>query len=131
MKIDISIGELVDKVTILKIKLEKIKNKEKLKNISKEYELLLKSIENIGITIESKEFQRLKTVNLRLWEIEDKIRLKEASNTFDSDFITLARSVYFENDERAAIKKEINLGYKSDLIEEKEYVDYKNPRIKK
>ena len=131
MKIEISIGELVDKASILSIKIEKIRNKEKLNNITKEYDLLLNSIEKIGITVESDEFQRLKKVNLKLWEIEDKIRIKEAAKEFDADFIALARSVYFENDERAAIKREINLEYGSDLIEEKEYVDYKKSIQKK
>lgn len=125
MKIDISIGELVDKVTILSIKLEKIKNPEKLKNISKEYDLLYKSMQNMGITKDSNDFKNLFQVNLRLWDIEDKIRIKEANKEFDDDFIQLARSVYFENDKRAEIKKQINLTFGSDLIEEKEYVQYK------
>lgn len=126
MKIDVSIGELVDKVTILSIKLEKIKNEEKLKNIRKEYELLEAAMNSIGIGIDSPEFKRLKAVNLKLWEIEDKIRIKEAKKEFDDEFIQLARSVYYNNDERAAIKREINLEFDSDLIEEKEYVNYGN-----
>jgi hypothetical protein len=126
MKIDVSIGELVDKVTILSIKLEKIKNEEKLKNIRKEYELLKTAMNSIGVDIDSPEFKRLKSVNLKLWEIEDKIRIKEAKKAFDDEFIQLARSVYYNNDERAAIKREINLEFGSDLIEEKEYVNYEN-----
>jgi len=125
MKIDISIGELVDKVTILSIKLEKIKNPEKLKNIKKEYDLLYESMKSAGITKDLEYFKNLVKVNLRLWDIEDKIRIKEANKAFDDDFIRLARSVYFENDERAEIKKQINLTFGSDLIEEKEYVQYK------
>lgn len=125
MKIDISIGELVDKVTILSIKLEKIKNADKLKNIKKEYGLLYESMKHIGITKDSEDFKDLVQVNLRLWDIEDKIRIKEANKEFDDDFIQLARSVYFENDKRAEIKKQINLTFGSDLIEEKEYVRYK------
>lgn len=125
MKIDVSIGELVDKVTILSIKLKKIKNLEKLKNIRKEYELLKKPMEHIGISINSNEFRRLEEINLNLWEIEDKIRIKEAKKEFDDEFIQLARSVYFKNDKRADIKRQINLKYNSELLEEKEYVSYK------
>jgi len=125
MKIDISIGELVDKVSILSIKLEKIKNPVKLKNIKKEYDLLYASLQNIGITKDSKDFKNLVQVNLSLWDIEDKIRIKEANKEFDDNFIQLARSVYFENDKRAEIKKQINLSFGSDLIEEKEYIQYK------
>ena len=125
MKIDISIGELVDKVSILSIKLEKIKNPDKLKNIKKEYDLLYESMKKTGITKDSEQFINLVQVNLSLWDIEDKIRIKEANKEFDDDFIQLARSVYFENDKRAEIKKQINLTFGSDLIEEKEYVQYK------
>jgi alpha/beta superfamily hydrolase len=124
VKIDVSIGEVVDKVTILEIKKEKFKNAEKLANVVKEYELLKKEIEAIGITTDSDEFKRLKEVNLKLWQIEDDIRLEESKHNFGEKFIKLARSVYFENDKRAAIKKEINLKYGSDLIEEKGYFNY-------
>ena len=126
MKIEVSIGEVVDKVTILEIKTEKFQNPEKLKNVKKEYEILKKSLEDVGITTNSEEFRKLKKVNLKLWDIEDRIRIEEVNNRFGEQFIKLARSVYFENDERAEIKKEINLKYGSDLIEEKEYVDYKS-----
>jgi len=122
MKIDVSIGELVDKVSILSIKLKKIKSREKLKNIRREYDLLKNSMEGSGITIESEGFKVLESINLKLWDIEDKIRIKEAQKEFDYDFIQLARSVYINNDHRAEIKKEINLKYGSELIEEKEYV---------
>jgi len=126
MKIDVSIGELVDKVSILSIKLKKIKSREKLKNIRREYDLLKNSMEGSGITIESEGFKVLESINLKLWDIEDKIRIKEAQKEFDYDFIQLARSVYINNDHRAEIKKEINLKYGSELIEEKEYVQYGN-----
>lgn len=125
MKIDISLGELVDKVSILTIKLEKIKNPDKLKNIKKEYNLLYESMKKIGMTKDSEDFKNLVNVNLKLWDIEDKIRIKEANKNFDDEFIQLARSVYFENDKRSEIKKQINLTFGSDLIEEKEYVQYK------
>jgi len=125
LKIDVSIGEIVDKLTILSIKLDKFKDPEKRKNVEKEYQILLQSLKTSDITPESEEFKKLKTINLKLWDIEDKIRVKEAEKSFDDEFIELARSVYFTNDERAEIKKQINLKYNSDLIEEKEYVNYK------
>jgi len=125
LKIDVSIGEIVDKLTILSIKLDKFRDPEKRKNVEKEYQILLQSLKTSDITPESEEFKKLKTINLKLWDIEDKIRVKEAEKSFDDEFIELARSVYFSNDERAEIKKQINLKYNSDLIEEKEYVSYK------
>ncbi|GAB6094667.1 DUF6165 family protein [Desulfatiferula olefinivorans] len=125
MKIDISTGELVDKVSILSIKLEKISDPAKRANIRKEYDILLEPMTACGISLDSPEFTSLKAVNLALWDIEDKIRIKEAQNAFDAEFIELARSVYITNDERADIKKRINLAYNSELVEEKQYVDYK------
>jgi len=126
MKIDISIGELVDRVTILSIKREKIKVLRKLGNVEKEYSLLSKQMNKMGIHEHSIEFIKLKEVNLKLWQIEDAIRVKERRQEFDEEFIQLARSVYFQNDERAAIKREISIRFDSELIEEKEYIDYKN-----
>ncbi len=125
MKVEVSTGELIDKVTILSIKLEKIKDKKKLLHIIQEYELLKKSMVRSGITETSEEFIQLKNINSNLWEIEDKIRLKEKKKEFDEEFIQLARSVYFNNDERSAIKRQINLKFNSQLIEEKAYIDYK------
>ena len=125
MKVEVSIGELVDKVSILSIKLRKIKNADKLENIQKEYDLLVKAMAGVGIEVTSEEFSRLEDINLKLWDIEDQIRLKEVSKSFDKEFIELARSVYFINDDRAAVKKEINLKFGSDLVEEKEYAEYK------
>ena len=124
MKIDISIGEVVDKITILSIKLNKIKNENKLKNIRKEYDLLFNSLENSGIEVDSASFAKLEIVNLKLWEIEDKIRIKEVNKEFDDEFIQLARNVYINNDKRSVVKKEINIKYGSNIIEEKEYVSY-------
>ena len=123
----ISVGELLDKVTILEIKQEKINDSEKLKNVQHELSLL-ESIceqENILSHEVEKQKQALKKVNLRLWAIEDDIRIKEKNREFDDAFIQLARSVYFENDDRAAIKKQINLMTGSQLIEEKSYQDYR------
>ena len=125
MKIDISIGELVDKVTILSIKLEKFKDEVKKANVQKEYNMLSVPMNELGIMTTSNEFKDLREINLKLWHIEDDIRIEESKSGFGAKFIELARSVYFINDDRAAVKKEINLKYKSDLIEEKEYVDYK------
>ena len=125
MQVEVSVGEVVDKVSILSIKLKKIQNPEKLKNIQKEYDTLVVPMQAAGISVTSDEFQRLESINLKLWDIEDRIRLKEVAHAFDAEFIELARSVYFINDDRAAVKKEINLKYGSDIIEEKEYVEYK------
>lgn len=126
MKVEVSIGEVVDKVSILSIKLQKMKDAEKLKNVQKEYDTLVEPMTEAGVTVESDEFKRLTEINLQLWEIEDEIRVKEVAGAFDDEFIKLARSVYFTNDDRAAVKKEINLKFGSELVEEKEYVDYKS-----
>lgn len=126
MQIEVSNGEIIDKITILKIKLEKIKNQEKLINIQKEYDLLSQFMGKIKVEEAHPLFIQLYQINLKLWEIEDQLRIKESKKEFDADFITLARSVYFTNDERAEVKREINTISGSDLFEEKEYVDYKN-----
>jgi hypothetical protein len=125
MQVEVSIGEVVDKVTILEIKNEKVQDEAKLKNIRKEYELLTKDINAIGITKDDAQYVALKDINLKLWHIEDDIRIKESKQEFDDEFIRLARAVYFINDDRADVKKQINLKHGSELIEEKEYVDYK------
>ena len=124
MKVDVSNGELVDKITILAIKLSKFKSAEKRRNVQKEYDLLHPLMDTIGISEESEEFKELLAVNLSLWEIEDRLRVKEASREFDDGFIRLARDVYFQNDRRSRIKRRINEISGSALIEEKEYVDY-------
>jgi uncharacterized protein DUF6165 len=125
MNIKVSNGELVDKVSILSIKLEKIKTEAKLKNIRHEFDLLYACMESIGINVDDSDYKDLMAVNECLWDIEDRIRIKESRQEFDDDFIQLARQVYFENDKRSEIKRRINLGTGSDLIEEKEYTDYK------
>jgi hypothetical protein len=125
MKVEVSIGELVDKVSILSIKLKKIKDARKLANIQKEYNILVKAMEGTGFSPGSDEFKRLEAINLKLWDIEDQIRTKEAKKEFDEAFIALARSVYFTNDERAMVKREVNIKYGSGIVEEKEYVEYK------
>jgi hypothetical protein len=124
VKVEISIGELVDRVTILSIKWERIRDEAKLVNIRYEYGQLTKAMESIGITERDREFLELRRVNERLWEIEDRIRDKEHKMEFDEEFIQLARSVYLENDTRAAIKRRINIQRGSPIIEEKSYTDY-------
>ncbi len=120
----ISVGELVDKITILEIK--KIKFKEvKLKNILSELKILKKILNSYDFKIDKIFFKKLKKVNQKLWDIEDSIRIKEMEKAFDDDFVQLARSVYLENDKRYLIKKEINDNYKSGIVEEKDYSDYK------
>lgn len=126
IRIDVSVGEIMDKLTILDIKAEKIEDKDKLTNICKERDSLLPAIALPAYYTEKIQELRaeLKQVNLRLWEIEDAIRLKEAEKCFDAEFIELARSVYFTNDRRAALKKKINMETGSELVEEKSYQDY-------
>lgn len=124
----ISHGELIDKITILEIKSEQIVDPSKQANVRKELDLLAEVWRNdpaAAIDIDA-ERARLKHVNQALWDIEDRIRLKEKAQAFDAEFIELARAVYFQNDDRAAIKREINLKLGSQLIEEKSYQDYKS-----
>lgn len=121
--IPISIGELYDRLTILEIKENFINDAEKLKNIRKEQnilsEILLKQQR-----VDKELYLKMKSINLELWMIEDKIRVKEKNKQFDQEFIELARNVYYKNDERSKIKREINLKYNSDIIEEKQYEKY-------
>lgn len=126
ISIPISIGELIDKITILEIKSERVDDIEKLKNINKELALLSSTWNSSSYAASeiSKERAQLKSVNETLWDIEDQIRLKEAQGQFDETFIELARAVYINNDKRAAIKREINTILGSDIFEEKSYADY-------
>ncbi len=126
IKVDVSVGEFLDKVSILEIKSERIKDAAKLENVNRELKLLKETwadseFANADI---ADEMGRLKAINEKIWEIEDGIRDKERGRTFDEEFIELARSVYYSNDERAAIKKELNLKLGSGLVEEKSYSDY-------
>jgi hypothetical protein len=126
----VSYGELIDKMTILQIKLQEIKDEAKLANVRNELELLDATWKNdkASETDIAEETARLLAVNQRLWKIEDDIRMKERAQAFDQEFIQLARSVYIENDERAAIKREINMKLGSTLVEEKSYQDYRAPQ---
>ena len=119
----ISIGELIDKITILEIKKNKLQNS-KLENVLKELSFLRKIMEKHKIEITDDLFTQLKEINLTLWDIEDQIRIKEKNKEFDNIFIELARSVYFNNDKRAEIKKSINRLFNSEITEEKFYSEY-------
>ena len=126
MNIEVSHGEIVDKLTILQIKKENIKDPSKLDNIVKEYDYLFSIVENnLGILTSSPEYLELLSINKTLWVIEDDIREKERQKQFDDEFVKLARDVYYTNDVRAKIKKEINLKYSSGFVEEKSYSNYK------
>ena len=119
----VSLGELIDKITILEIKQIHMTGI-KLENVNKELKLLKKILQNKNLDIEIDLINSLKEVNNNLWEIEDNIRIKERDQKFNKEFIQLARSVYKQNDKRAAIKKEINEKYNSELIEEKSYSNF-------
>ena len=129
IKIEISVGELLDKISILTIKREKIKDPQKLLDIEKELGFLeahAKDLESKGIKKYEEFINKLKLINTRLWEIEDEIRILEKNQDFSEKFISLARDVYFTNDKRFLYKNEINNFYGSEINEVKEYVDYKS-----
>ncbi len=124
--IQVSFGELIDKITILRIKKERITDAEKLKNIVKELSKLEANWNDINQQHHNinQQIEALKQVNAQLWDIEDRIRLKESAKAFDNEFIELARAVYKTNDQRATIKKQINIILDSELVEEKSYQEY-------
>ena len=124
--VKISYGELFDKISILEIKQSKLTNKDDIKNITFELNLLNKTLSKLNIKSQNinELFNKLKKINSQLWEIEDKIREKEKYNSFDDEFVELARGVYRTNDKRSKIKKEINLNLKSEVLEVKSYQDY-------
>ena len=123
---EISAGELLDKITILEIKLNKIKDKESLAEIEKEYKSLKEAQNsNIKLTKDLEDLiNQLKEINLKLWDIEDKIRICEKNKDFGDVFIDLARSVYLNNDKRANFKSQINKMLGSNIKEIKQYVNY-------
>jgi len=123
VNVPISIGELWDKYTILLIKKEKIKDEQKISYVLSEIKCL-DSLMNLYSYKNNDLFIKLQKVNLELWDIEDNLRIKEKEKLFDNEFIELARSVYYTNDKRAEIKKEINILFNSQIHEVKEYVDY-------
>ena len=124
MKIDISIGELVDRTGILAVKLERLTDPVKRENVRKEYERMKLALAEAGMDENDDAFGALKAVNGRLWDIENAIRLKEKNKTFDEEFIRLARNIYRLNDERSRIKRMINRQCGSELTEEKQYAEY-------
>lgn len=125
MRIEVSNGEILDKLSILKIKKDIITDQDKLYNVQKEHDYVHSVSQDILNQETVKElFESLVQVNKELWDIEDKIRVKEKQLTFDEDFISLARSVYITNDKRASIKKQINVVSKSEFVEEKSYEKY-------
>ena len=123
---EISAGELIDKISILEIKLDKIKNKNHHDEITKEY-MILKKVKDLNINVSKKIIElaeEIKVVNLNLWNIENKIRICEKNNDFGKNFIELARGVYLNNDKRSKIKLEINIMLNSNIKEIKQYVNY-------
>jgi hypothetical protein len=125
INIPVSVGELIDKLSILHIKKTKISNNEKLKFINKEFELLynFSSVYLDDNKISSLYFELVDT-NSKLWEIEDELRIMESNKTFNSDFIELARKVYYINDDRFSLKNKINELTDSEIREQKEHVNY-------
>ena len=124
---EVSPGELLDKISILEIKLEKVKDKNSQEEIKKEYKIL-KEIQTSSIKMTDKIknlIQSVKNVNIELWDIEDKLRIYEKNRDFGKNFIELARGVYFKNDDRAKLKNEINEILESNIREIKQYINYK------
>ena len=124
--VEVAPGELIDKITILEIKLQNIKDEAKLANVRREYEILM---ETFGVNIEETDDLRalideLRAANQKIWDIEDDIRSLERAKDFGDEFVAVARSVYRSNDRRAATKRKINELLNSVIIEEKSYADY-------
>ena len=126
IKVEISYGEFLDKLSILEIKSERIRDPAKLENINRELGLLRDlwaADPKAAIDIQS-EWVQMKSINEKLWDIEDDIRDRERARCFDEEFIRLARAVYYTNDERAEVKRRLNEKLGSALVEEKSYADY-------
>jgi len=123
MKIEVSNGEIIDKLTIIQIKLERITDKAKLVNLQKEYDELINVSKSI-ISTKDPLYMALYGVNCELWDIEDHIRDLERNKDFGNDFVETARAVYFKNDKRSEIKREINIKTGSGFMEEKSYEKY-------
>ena len=124
MKVEVSNGEIVDKLTILQIKLENIKDPDKQSNLNLEYGVLSKAVDAI-LSKQHPLYLELLEINKQLWEIEDRIRELERRKDFGEEFIEVARSVYFVNDKRSEVKRKINEITNSALVEEKSYKDYR------
>ena len=119
----VSLGELIDKITILEIKQSKF-NGDQLKNVLQEINSLKHILKQLPVNINVSLVEKLRKTNHSLWDIEDQIREHERTRNFNSDFVTLARLVYQTNDLRSSIKKEINITHGSSIVEEKSYSDY-------
>jgi hypothetical protein len=125
LKIEVAPGELIDKITILEIKLERIRDEEKVRNVQREYALLTQVADVVLTSPEITALRsELKQINEVLWRIEDDIREQERRQDFGPEFVRLARAVYRTNDERARVKREINRLLNSTLVEEKAYAPY-------
>ena len=123
MKIEVSNGEIIDKLTIIQIKLQRIKDDAKLKNLRREFDILTEAASSI-LSTSDPLYKSLYDVNCELWDIEDHIRDLERNKDFGKDFTETARSVYIKNDRRSEIKRMINVKTSSGLIEEKSYEKY-------
>ncbi|MFN8239279.1 MAG: DUF6165 family protein [Bacteroidales bacterium] len=123
MKIEVSNGEILDKLSIIQIKLERISDESKLVNLRNEYDVLRKASDTI-MSLDDPLYKALYEINCKLWDIEDHIRDLERGKIFNDDFVQTARSVYFMNDKRSEIKREINIKTASGLVEEKSYEKY-------
>lgn len=127
INIPVSVGEVIDKLSILQVKKTKLSNPEKLIYVEKEFEILYNlSSEFLSDTNIENIYHQLVKVNSELWDIEDNLRIFEKKGVFDNEFLELARNVYFTNDKRFELKNEINHLTSSEIIEVKEYVSYKN-----
>ena len=119
----VSLGELIDKITILEIKKSKFSG-DQLNNVTQEINSLKRILEQLPVSINADLVEKLRKTNCSLWDIEDQIREHERTKNFNSDFVNLARLVYQSNDLRSSIKREINITHGSSIIEEKSYSDY-------
>jgi len=126
VSVPISLGELLDKISILEIKNKKILNESKILNIKKELNSLNKVLDELNINLSESNtlYNKLYKINLTLWEVEDSIRVLEKNEDFGEKFIELARAVYITNDQRFEVKNDINKLFNSEYVEEKSYEDY-------
>ena len=124
LNVPVSLGELVDKITILEIKCERLKDAEKVKHAKKEKDLLENCLKSLGIEGWESLRNELKVINETLWEIEDDIRAKERDKAFDDEFVQLARNVYLTNDKRFEAKNKLNQSFGSEICEVKSYEGY-------
>lgn len=122
--VPVSIGELLDKITILQIKSERITEESKLANVRKELGALLETCARYSVPVDHPKVAELRAINESLWVVEDLLRDKEREKSFDEEFVRLARDVYFTNDKRAGVKRELNIQLGSGYVEEKSYKPY-------